>query len=152
MAMRRSTPTRSLGQQAFALRDRFPSGRITIVSSELRWEGQLTPTAISRTYSLRLRYRLGSSPAVRVVAPQLRARSGEGLPHVYEDGSLCLHLDTDWNGTMRLADSIVPWAAEWLFFYELWLPSGEWHGGGEWPPMRSLDDSNACQRRSPADV
>jgi hypothetical protein len=40
---------------------------------------------------------------------------------------------------MLIADSVVPWASEWLFFYEIWLPSGEWHGGGEWPPPRASD-------------
>lgn len=35
---------------------------------------------------------------------------------------------------MLIANTIVPWAVEWLFFYEVWLVTGEWGGGGEWPP------------------
>ena len=34
---------------------------------------------------------------------------------------------------MLLADTIVPWAAEWLMHYELWLVTGEWTGGGDHP-------------------
>jgi hypothetical protein len=36
-----------------------------------------------------------------------------------------------------MANSIVPWASEWLFFYEMWLITGEWDGGGRWPPLPS---------------
>ncbi|MDY0295864.1 MAG: hypothetical protein RB296_00975 [Acidobacteriota bacterium] len=31
---------------------------------------------------------------------------------------------------MIIAKTIVPWASEWLIFYELWLATGEWLGGG----------------------
>lgn len=34
---------------------------------------------------------------------------------------------------MRLADTIVVWASEWLFFYESWLLTGDWLGGGHEP-------------------
>jgi hypothetical protein len=31
---------------------------------------------------------------------------------------------------MFLAETIVPWTAEWLFFYEVWMedPEGRWLG------------------------
>jgi hypothetical protein len=45
---------------------------------------------------------------------------------------------------MLLADSIVPWASEWLFFYEFWLVTGEWDGGGRWQPT-SAPESPADQ-------
>lgn len=31
---------------------------------------------------------------------------------------------------MFLAMKIVPWAAEWLLFYEIWTITGEWCGEG----------------------
>jgi hypothetical protein len=32
---------------------------------------------------------------------------------------------------MLLADTILPWTSEWLFYYELWSVNGyEWLGGG----------------------
>jgi hypothetical protein len=31
---------------------------------------------------------------------------------------------------MPLAHTIVPWLISWLVFYEIWLVSGVWHGGG----------------------
>ena len=38
---------------------------------------------------------------------------------------------------MSIADTIVPWTAEWLVHYEIWLVTGEWYGGGDWPPRRA---------------
>ena len=38
---------------------------------------------------------------------------------------------------MSIADTIVPWTAEWLVYYEIWLMTGEWYGGGDWPPRRA---------------
>ena len=66
----------------------------------------------------------------------LDGRPGESLPHVYSDGTLCLHENGDWSARMLIADSTVPWAAEWLAYYEIWKATGDWHGGGEWPPVR----------------
>jgi hypothetical protein len=31
---------------------------------------------------------------------------------------------------MPLAMTVIPWISEWLYFYELWLVTGEWLGGG----------------------
>jgi hypothetical protein len=38
---------------------------------------------------------------------------------------------------MSIADTIVPWTAEWLVHYEIWLMTGEWYGGGDCPPRRA---------------
>jgi hypothetical protein len=29
-----------------------------------------------------------------------------------------------------LAITVVPWISEWLIYYELWLVTGRWLGGG----------------------
>lgn len=34
---------------------------------------------------------------------------------------------------MLLAKTILPWTAEWLLHYEVWLVTGEWVGGGVHP-------------------
>lgn len=33
---------------------------------------------------------------------------------------------------MLLSDKVIPWAIEWLFYYEIWLATGEWQSGGEY--------------------
>jgi hypothetical protein len=47
---------------------------------------------------------------------------------------------------MPIADTIIPWTSEWLFFYELWLASGEWHGGGHDPLSDEKDDPNQTDK------
>ena len=48
---------------------------------------------------------------------------------------LCLtHLETDkWDSSILLTESYIPWAIEWTEFYELWLLTGKWYGGGVHP-------------------
>jgi hypothetical protein len=100
----------------------------------------LQPTPLSRSYRVEICYRARCEPAVRVL-DTLETREGKSLPHVYRGGTLCLYESGDWNGSMSLAESIVPWTAEWLANYEIWLATGDWHGGGEWPPPRSQTDA-----------
>lgn len=33
-----------------------------------------------------------------------------------------------------ISDTIIPWVADWLLYYELWLATGEWLGGGHGSP------------------
>jgi hypothetical protein len=137
--MRRRPAARSVAQQAFALRARYPGAQLHLRAGRLLWTGDLRPNCLSRDYRVQIAYRTGGHPHVRVNSPQLDGRPGESLPHVYRDGTLCLYREGEWSSSMLIADSVVPWASEWLFFYEIWLPSGEWHGGGEWPPPRASD-------------
>lgn len=102
---------------------------------ELRWTAELTPTKLSCTYTVQFTYKVGDPIVfVQVVDPVLDAGAGKQLPHVYESSTqcwLCLHLDGQWDPTMPIATTVVPWAAEWLYHYELWLATGEWTGSGE---------------------
>jgi hypothetical protein len=148
--MRRSKAGASLAQQALALDARFPGGTATFNRSRLLWAASLSPTADSRIYTVTISYRLGAHPEVRVTDPPLDTRLGESLPHIFRGGSLCLYREEDWSPRILLADSVVPWAAEWLLYYEIWLATGEWEGGGEWPPVdRSLSlPTHACRADS----
>ena len=83
------------------------------------------------------------SPQMFVVNPDLRALAkGQPLPHIYHyDGPgvrLCLWLPrkNEWLPQMRLLETYVAWTSEWLNYFEEWLVTGEWAGGGEHPPPR----------------
>ena len=92
------------------------------------WYGTLRPDPGSFEYRLKLEYRPGQPPKVWVLSPVVHP----GAPHRYQDRSLCLYYPRygEWHPGMFLAETIVPWAAEWLFFYEVWLedPEGRWFG------------------------
>jgi hypothetical protein len=100
---------------------------------------RLRPRPLSDEYLVRIEYRRGRFPRVYVEAPSLCDREGKRPPHVYADNDGTLHLclfDPDqheWSGADRIAETIVSWALEWLFFYEDWLTTGEWKGGGRHP-------------------
>lgn len=93
----------------------------------------MRPTEVSAIYHIGLRYRLGTSPEVRVLAPSLTTRDGNpNIPHMYGQERLCLYLpgNGEWSASMPLGRTVIPWTAEWLFYYELWHATGEWLGGG----------------------
>lgn len=48
---------------------------------------------------------------------------------------MCLYLSPDFTSQMLLADTVIPWAVEWLYHYEIWLATGEWCGGGKHPQI-----------------
>ncbi|RUW01269.1 hypothetical protein EOA46_33095 [Mesorhizobium sp. M1A.F.Ca.IN.022.05.2.1] len=101
-----------------------------------RWVGRVR--AQYCWYTIEIRYRVGSMPEVRVLAPTLvRLPDNEegALPHVYppaDDPTLCLFdpRTGEWDASMPLAQTIIPWTLDWLSCYELWLMTGKWTGGG----------------------
>ncbi|WP_298814666.1 hypothetical protein [uncultured Sphingomonas sp.] len=133
--------------QAKAMKEKFPDFRAVLDLPWVTiWEGELTP--VSQPYRVRIvdhrgmddgRIAFGGfAPSVRVLSPLTRRGEEPHLPvpHLYGDHDnprgpqLCLFhpLSHDWNDYMLLADSIVPWSAEWLFYYEMWHVTGSWGG------------------------
>jgi hypothetical protein len=105
------------------------------------WSFAVAPTPLSRLYEARIEHRQGKAPQVFIDAPDLAALAdGRRLPHVYEQmpARLCLYLpgSGEWEDWMRLDQTIVPWTALWLFYFEEWLFSGRWSGGGMHPIPR----------------
>ena len=113
----------------------------------VHWRGTLQP--LCQVYSVEIRYRIrrqrtgaaSDTPRVTVVQPLLRRREEEPdkpIPHHYvakndpELPILCLFdpAAAEWNPTMSVATTIVPWTIDWLACYEGWLATGTWTGGG----------------------
>ncbi len=124
-------------QQAGLLRSYFPESRILYRGKdELTWIGDLQPSALSGIYTIKVNYSHTKGLSVYVVKPKLvLAAECTELPHVYstKQQQLCLFYpkDREWSNKMWIAKTIIPWASEWLYFYELWLATeGEWLGGG----------------------
>jgi hypothetical protein len=130
----------NLARQAFALRAQFPDATTKLRPTRFTWIGILQPTPTSRTYTVRITLTERSFPHVEVLEPALVGRPGESIPHLFEDGSLCLHLDGEWSSDMLMVYTTVPWTSEWLLNYEIWKATGVWYGGGEWPPSRTDPD------------
>jgi hypothetical protein len=121
-------------QQGYFLTRTFPQFRATTARNELRCVGVLQPTPTSDCYTVEVEYKVPVRPRVRVVRPQLRlAADRSRLPHVFEGNELCLYVLGEWRSDLLISDFIMPWISAWLFFYEVWLLTGEWFGGGHEP-------------------
>lgn len=138
--MKRLNPRARIVAEIGQLNRYFPSGRvINETMNSLIWEVRLQPTELSRIYTIKLKYRVGESPKVFVTNPfPLERYPGKDLlEHVYSTAKqeLCLYMNGtgEWTSQKIIAKTIIPWAAEWLQFYELWLATGEWYGEGLHP-------------------
>jgi hypothetical protein len=137
----------SISIQGGLLKKYFPDSKLTnLMGISLQWDVAFKPTPFSQSYKIRIEYTLGFPPKTYVIEPKklVLHSDAKGLPHVYDNKSqrLCLYYPDgkDWNQGKALVNTIVPWAAEWLFFYENWLQTGEWHGGGVHPTNRKKNN------------
>ena len=106
---------------------RFPQFRLERRTGA--WTG-CPPADWARVYRVRIVHPAPTRvPHVWVTAPVLHVDA----PHRFADASLCLYYPKDsiehrWRAEMPPALTIVPWTAEWLLWYELWLETGTWYG------------------------
>jgi hypothetical protein len=129
-----SASSLTLAQQVGRMSATYPGFTGRLARNSARWTGTLQPTPISETYSTLIDYALRRRPKVWVIRPNLFDTTGNArIPHMFKDGSVCLHLHADWTPGMFVADTIVPWLSLWLFHYETWRATGIWHGGGHEP-------------------
>jgi len=132
-------PRYRLIDQQIALAKNYPDTVCYIRHGVLTWKGSICPTALSRTYQVTVTYKIGFRPQVIVTADYLPGLDRPDFPHKFtidqENNSvkICLHLRHEFDSTELISDCIIPWAAEWLYFYEIWLATGEWCGGGKHP-------------------
>src|ERR1019366_2576583 len=82
--------------------------------------------------------------------------TGERPRHIYldDDGigfSLCLYdpRENQWSPEDFIADTILPWTSEWLYFFEGWMLTDRWEGGGNHPMPRKTIDVLRKARPSP---
>lgn len=97
----------------------------------LTWRGEVQPTPGSAVYTVKVIYSPPSPPKVFLEKPKLvRHAEHQSFNHVYPDGRLCLYdpRNGEWAPEMGIAKTIVPWTVQWLFYYEIWLITGEWCG------------------------
>jgi len=114
----------SIAVQDMFLRQRFPQFKFNWHNGTGVWRGTLQPREMSPVYSVLVRYKMRTVPRVWVTSPPLRPDA----PHKYNDGSLCLFWYKEWNWSpdQDISATMIPWAALWLYYYELWLDTDEW--------------------------
>jgi hypothetical protein len=115
--------------QFAGLKRDFSFGVSTIVKGKtLEWVGKLKSSPNGGEYKVKLTYEAGDRPKVYVLDPMpLDLATGKKtLPQ-----RLCLYYPDgkEWNRS-RPIQTVMIWAIEWLYHYELWLITAEWLGGG----------------------
>lgn len=107
----------------------------------LVWKGPLRPQAQLYDVFMFWHPATMSLPYVMIENPPIRPRPGaafDEIPHLIFDGEtptqsgLCLFdpAGHEWSPADLIAETTVPWAAEWLTYYELWHLMGVWLGPG----------------------
>lgn len=139
------TPAIQLG----ILKHEFPESTGSLHCGTMIWFGDFMPSSLSDTYRLKITYSLGQSPKAYIVSPKPLplAEGAKRLPHVYNYSNgkqqLCLYLpgSGEWNASMIIANTIVHWAVQWMYYYEIWVSTGKWMGGGHgnWDAEKSAD-------------
>lgn len=147
----------TIAQQFQALKSSGSYEKLTISDRDrtLFWEGWLQPSLFSRRYKVALRYTLGKPPVCVVTEPDLFALAGTtAIPHLYPKdkhipgAKLCLYLPSsqaddklsEWRSQLKISETLIPWASLWLFYFEQWLLTGHWEGGGKHPTTNEVKD------------
>ena len=95
---------------------------------------------------------------VYIIEPKIKKHNGCDPPHIYKNLSrwndydqqyeelrLCLYLPDahEYSPRYRLIETIIAWAIKWTEFYELWLLTGEWFGGGMHPTIKNCNQEKS---------
>lgn len=122
----------SLGEQSYSLVHQFPQFEASLSDQVVTWEGTLQPQPLSPEYLIKIEYRLQGPPKVWVMSPQLKSYKNKPIPHMYGQDTLCLFYPKirEWKRSMWIYKTTIPWTSLWLIYYEIWLVTGEWLGGG----------------------
>jgi hypothetical protein len=141
--MMRPDPIPTLTQRALELQSLdLPESRIERRGGKELWfYFKVAPGRFGRLYACLLKLSPDSrKPELLVVEPDLQQlAAGKSIPHFYSHKGrgtkLCLWWPRgrEWVPQMSLRDTYVPWAVEWLLYFEDWLLTGEWAGGGQHP-------------------
>ncbi|HIP11149.1 MAG TPA: hypothetical protein EYG73_00385 [Arcobacter sp.] len=109
------------------------------------WEFDIKPSDFSRIYKVLLIWDFTkTAPRVYILNDEIHNIAKEkNIPHLYsqEKIQLCLYYPSynEFSRSMSLCETIVPWTFWWLSYYEEWLHSREWKGGGIHPAINQKD-------------
>lgn len=115
----------------------YPSLKYTLKKDCLRLWLTLQPTEHSKKYKIEIIFK-GTDCSIWLLN-NIEKFDAIDFPHYYKKEKnrvqLCLlHPEKfEWGMIDWIQETIIPWTIEWLFYYELWLCTGKWYGGGEHP-------------------
>ena len=125
--MSKSQPIQYLYKQKGYIESFYDCFECKIDGDILYCYGEITPTDFSTTYKCRIKYEFGAVPEVTIMEPEI---DYDFSAHMYKYKKLCLYdpREQPWSREYLIADTIIPWLAEWLVYYELYKITGKWEG------------------------
>ena len=133
-------PIAQMVAEVGALKRLYPNGEFILKTPRsFSWSSKIQPSPLSNVYEIRIDYTYADYPKIYVTDPYPLDRypGKKHLPHVYstKEQRICLYYPGigGWRKDKLIAKTIVPWAFEWLLYYELWLSTGIWMGEGLHP-------------------
>ena len=111
---------------------------------------RIQPSEFSKFYDVLIIYEsIQKRPQVYVSIEQLEIENKNEIPHKYgiknikgkEYVNLCLYYRNEWNSTMKITETIIPWISEWLYHFEFWSITGKWCGGGKHPSGKDIKEN-----------
>lgn len=111
-----------------AIKNNYDCFNCKIKGDTLICTGKIQPTEFSRIYSIKISYKVWGKPKVWITDPVIEYNCDI---HMFKDEkNLCLyyHYEKPWKDSYHIYDKIIPWASEWLVFYELYMITGKWFG------------------------
>lgn len=111
-----------------------------IKNNHLIWTQEVKPSSLSKKYILTLDYD-GGIPRVYLYNQGIVNDKDEEIPHCYKQNyisegneyvQICIYYPKykEWTRDMFLSETIIPWAVDWIYYYEQWRITGKWLGGG----------------------
>jgi len=141
--------------QVQRMKKRWTKFALEIKSDLCIWRGSVRPVQADYLITVLWDFKLRTPPYVALLDPKIAPREEgqwEYIPHLcYNDdtpqnSTLCL-FDPDgkeWDKTMLIADYTIPWACDWIKYYELWHLTGEWLG----PSAKGPESVGAARRQA----
>lgn len=129
------------------IQERFPFLHTRMAGTRLVCRGRIQPTESSAVYRIEVLFEPWSAPEVRILEPVIKP---EGKLHFYRSGALCLYdwREQPWERRWHLADTVIPWTAEWLVFYEIYQLTGKWTG----PSAVHAEPKVECPAPEPGEI
>lgn len=131
---------KNLAVQLKSLQLKYNYIECELKKGKLVWKQLVSPSKLSKKYEITVVYD-GIVPKVYLYNQGIMKKKNDDIPHCYEwhyNNSndeyvrICLYYpqNSEWSKDMLLSETIIPWAIEWLYYYEIWRINGKWLGGG----------------------
>lgn len=118
-----SGKSKTLLQQKYDIEHKFPFIKCNVRQNVLSCRGDFISTLTNNIYRVNIVKRVNKAPKVFILEPEIFKK------HTYSDGSLCFYYykNFKWNNNFWISDYHIPWTSAWIYFYEVWIITGEWY-------------------------